>query len=103
MAAGMPELLLPIVSDFEASGRDSLGKLHTALTEFRYDDAKGILHQLKGAAGTMGLIQFQELCRECEDQVTTHAIPSRFGELGGTMIASLQEAAAYLQNQQSAL
>jgi HPt (histidine-containing phosphotransfer) domain-containing protein len=101
MASDMPELLLPIVSDFEASGRESLSKLHRALTEMRYDEAKGILHQLKGAAGTMGMVEFQELCRECEDQIAAHTIPTRFGELGDLMIQSVHGAAAYLRGEQT--
>ena len=67
MASGRPELLLPIVSDFETHGREQLSNLHAALTQGRLEDGKSILHQLKGASGTMGMIRFEELCRECED------------------------------------
>ena len=55
MASGRPELLLPIVRDFETHGREQLSNLSAALTEGRLEDGKSILHQLKGASGTMGM------------------------------------------------
>lgn len=101
MASGMPELLLPIVTDFETSGRDSLNALTEALREGRYPDAKGILHQLKGSSGTMGMIQFQELCRECESQVAAQSVPPRYSELGPLLLQSVQGASAYLRGEWS--
>jgi len=100
MASGMPELLLPIVTDFQRSGDESLAKLRAALSEGRFADAKGILHQLKGASGTMGLVQFQNLCRECEEQVDAQIVPTRFGELALLLAHSVQGACAFLRGEQ---
>ena len=98
MAAGTPELLLPIVVDFEASGKRQLNSLHAALTEGRFGDGKDILHQLKGASGTMGMLRFEELCRQCEEQVTLGQIPTRFAELAPLLLESVSGAASYLEN-----
>ncbi len=101
MASGRPELLLPIVSDFEMHGRGQLSNLHAALTQGRPEDGKSILHQLKGASGTMGMIQFQELCRECEEELTTGQIPPRLAELGPLLLESVAGASAHLRGEVS--
>ena len=54
MAAGQPGLLLPIVHDFASHGRDQLVTLESTLADNRIEESRGILHQLKGSAGTMG-------------------------------------------------
>ncbi len=97
MAAGTPELLLPIVIDFEVAGKRQLNDLHGALTEGRFADGKDILHQLKGASGTMGMFRFEQLCRECEDQVGSGQIPPRFAELAPLLLESVAAASSYLQ------
>ena len=96
MSAGMPELLLPIVTDFATSGRESLTALHAALAGDRFPDAKDQLHQVKGAAGTIGLIQFRDLCMECEQHVLAQTVPPRLAELGPLLEESVQAACAYL-------
>ncbi|MBI22487.1 MAG: hypothetical protein CMN05_02695 [Roseibacillus sp.] len=101
MASGRPELLLPIVSDFETHGREQLSNLHAALTQGRLEDGKSILHQLKGASGTMGMIRFEELCRECEEQVTAGRVPPRFAELGPLLLESVAGAGAHLRGEAS--
>ncbi|HAT20014.1 MAG: Hpt domain-containing protein [Roseibacillus sp.] len=97
MASGRPELLLPIVRDFETHGREQLSNLSAALTEGRLEDGKSILHQLKGASGTMGMIRFEELCRECEEQVAAGQIPPRFAELEPLLLESVAGASAHLR------
>ena len=89
-------MLLPIVTDFASSGRGSLASLDTALAEGRFPDAKDLLHQLKGAAGTIGLIQFRELCIECEAHVVAQTVPPRVAELGPLLTESIQAACTYL-------
>ncbi len=96
MASGVPELLHEIVTDFETSGRASLARLEAALREARFPDAKDILHQLKGASGTMGLIRFQKLCKECEEHVVARTYPPRFEELAPLLTESVQAACAHL-------
>lgn len=98
MAAGTPELLLPIVIDFETNGKLQLNRLHRALVEGRFMDASDILHQLKGASGTMGMIRFEELCRECEGQVGSEQIPPRFADLAPLFLESIASATSYLQD-----
>ncbi len=100
ISSGVPELLLPIVIDFEGSARENLTSIHGALTEGRFADAKGIFHQLKGASGTMGMVQFQDLCRECEEQVAAQMIPPRFAELDPLLLQSVHGACAYLRGEQ---
>ena len=99
MASGRPELLLPIINDFQAHGRDQLVNLHTALTEDRFQDGKEILHQLKGSSGTMGMVQFADLCRECEEQVASGQVPSRFAELEPLLLESVASASAHLRGE----
>jgi len=101
MASGRPELLLPIVSDFETHGREQLSNLQAALTEGRLGDGRSILHQLKGASGTMGMIQFEELCRECEEELTAGQIPPRLAEFGPLLLESVAEASAHLRGEVS--
>ncbi len=101
MASGRPELLLPIVRDFETHGREQLSNLSAALTEGRLEDGKSILHQLKGASGTMGMIRFEELCRECEEQVAAGQIPPRFAELEPLLLESVAGASAHLRGEVS--
>jgi HPt (histidine-containing phosphotransfer) domain-containing protein len=98
MSAGMTEILLPIVTDFSTSGRDSLSHLGDALRASRFAEARDILHQLKGASGTMGLVQFQELCAECEAQVSAEAIPTRLRELVPLLENSVAAATRYLSS-----
>lgn len=100
MSAGVPEVLLPIVTDFLSSGRQSLLQLAEALTTQRFADAKGILHQLKGASGTMGMVQLQALCAECEQHVLAQARPPRVAELPALLEASVDAASRYLQGEE---
>lgn len=92
----MPELLIPIVTDFAAFGEGSLTSLYAALREGRFAEAKDVLHQLKGAAGTIGLLRFRELCIECEHQVVAQTIPPRLAELGPLLTESVEAACNYL-------
>ena len=96
MAAGAPELLLPIVADFLASGNASLDTLHAALAAGDLPAAQGVLHQIKGASGTMGLLQFRELCAECEGQVKAGSAPARVGELRPLLQQSVEAATQHL-------
>jgi HPt (histidine-containing phosphotransfer) domain-containing protein len=98
MAGGVPAILLPIVADFKTSGLGSIARLETALAERRYPDAKDILHQLKGASGTMGLRQFQELCAECESHVLADTAPPRLAEFRPLLDQSVQAACRDLQD-----
>jgi len=97
MAAGRPELLLPIITDFQVHGRDQLTNLQAALTEGRFEDGRDILHQLKGSSGTMGMIQFEALCRECEEQVAAGQVPPRFAELDPLLRESVAGASDHLR------
>ena len=99
MAAGRPELLLPIITDFQVHGRDQLTNLHAALTEGRFEDGRDILHQLKGSSGTMGMIQFEALCRECEEQVAAGQVPPRFAELDPLLRESVAGASDHLRGE----
>jgi HPt (histidine-containing phosphotransfer) domain-containing protein len=96
MAAGAPQALLAIVSDFEASGRKSLAALEGALAHGRWREARDLLHQLKGAAGTIGLSRLREICAECETQVGAETLPTRAGELGALLTESVAAACAHL-------
>lgn len=101
MASGRPELLLPIINDFQTHGQAQLTNLHAALTENRFEDGKEILHQLKGSSGTMGMIQFEALCRECEEQVSAGQVPPRFAELDALLQESVADASAHLRGEVS--
>lgn len=96
MSAGAPEFLCPIIADFQCSGRQALAKLDTALAEGRFGDAKGILHQLKGSSGTIGLLELRELCAVCEAEVVSQTVPARRSELPALLDQSVAAALAYL-------
>jgi hypothetical protein len=48
----------------------------------------------------MGMVQLQDLCRECEEQVAAQMIPPRFAELDPLLLQSVHGACAYLRGEQ---
>lgn len=100
MAAGQPTLLLPIVNDFASHGRDQLVILEAALADNRIEESRGILHQLKGSAGTMGMAQFADICRQCEEHLASNQSPSLLPELAPLLQASIEHAIAHLEDPQ---
>jgi HPt (histidine-containing phosphotransfer) domain-containing protein len=99
MSAGVPDILLPIVSDFQESGSQSLAKLEAALAARQFAAAKDILHQLKGASGTIGLVRFQEACAQCEQHVVAQVSPPRLPELRPLLDESVAAATSYLRGE----
>jgi len=97
MAAGQPGLLLPIVHDFASHGRDQLVTLESTLADNRIEESRGILHQLKGSAGTMGMTQFADICRKCEEQLANNQPPTRLPELASLLQESIDHAIAHLE------
>ncbi len=98
MAAGQPGLLLPIMHDFALQGRNQLKTLEATLADNQIEESRGILHQLKGSAATMGMAQFANMCQECEEQLGTNLHPQRLPELAPLLQESIDHAVAYLQN-----
>ena len=99
MSAGSPDLLLPIVSDFKASAHQYFESLHAALSERKFVEAKGVLHQIKGASGTIGLSQFRDLCAECERAVVAETVPPQLADLPVLLEESITAALAYLNGE----
>ena len=97
MAAGQPGLLLPIVHDFASHGRDQLVTLESTLADNRIEESRGILHQLKGSAGTMGMAQFADICRKCEEQLANNQPPTHLPELIPLLQESIDHAIAHLE------
>ena len=97
MAAGQPGLLLPIVHDFASQGRNQLATLEATFADNQIEESRGILHQLKGSAGTMGMAQFADMCRECEEQLAINLHPLRLPELAPLLQESIDHAIAYLE------
>ena len=97
MAAGQPGLLLPIVRVFAAHGRDQLVNLEATLADNRIEESRGILHQLKGSAGTMGMAQFADICQKCEEQLANNQPPTCLPELGPLLQESIDHAIAHLE------
>ena len=97
MAAGQPDLLLPIVRDFASHGLDQLVNLQATLADNRIEEGRGILHQLKGSAGTMGMARFADRCRECEEQLAGSQDPERLLELASLLQESVVHAIAHLE------
>ena len=71
ISAGVPELLLPILEDFQGTTREALENLRQTLTAGRMQDASSEFHQLKGASGTLGLREFHDRCARYEAEATT--------------------------------
>ena len=97
MAAGQPDLLLPIVRDFASHGLDQLVNLQATLADNRIEEGRGILHQLKGSAGTMGMARFADRYRECEEQLAGSQDPERLLELASLLQESVVHAIAHLE------
>jgi HPt (histidine-containing phosphotransfer) domain-containing protein len=68
MAAGAVDQFSAILEDFHQTSRQSLAKLE-ALEEGRFEPAREIAHQLKGASGSLGLQDFHLLAAECEQNL----------------------------------
>ncbi len=68
MATGAVEQFGAILDDFAETSHHSLAKLE-ALEEGRFEPAREIAHQLKGASGTLGLEDFHLLAAECEQNL----------------------------------
>ena len=66
MTAGVPELLLPILDEFETTTRDAIGRLGPILSAGKIRESAPEFHQLRGASGTLGLRDFYERCAQLE-------------------------------------
>ncbi len=101
MAAGSPELLLPILDDFESSARESLGAIRSALAGNPEPDSRSLLHQLKGSSGSLGLIEFHELCARSEAAARQGAPldPALPDQLEDLLESSARAARHYLQGE----
>jgi HPt (histidine-containing phosphotransfer) domain-containing protein len=65
MATGAVEQFGAILEDFHHTSLQSLARLE-GLDEGRFETAREIAHQLRGASGTLGLEEFHRLAAECE-------------------------------------
>lgn len=60
IASGAPELVLEILEDFRSDALEKLSRLSSSLTEQDFTTAEGLLHQLCGTSGTLGLTELYQ-------------------------------------------
>ncbi len=96
MAAGTPDLLLPILDDFHEKSRTSLTTLEEALAAGNIEQARSLFHQLKGSSGTLGLLSLHKLCAHFESatragDVVDPTIPTQLRGLLDDSVAAARE------------
>lgn len=99
MATGAVDQFGAILEDFHNTSREALAKLE-ALDEGRFEVAREITHQLKGASGTLGLRDFHLLAAECEQNLKQEVSINReqFTRLQSLLELSVSAARAHLSS-----
>lgn len=87
MAGDTPEVILEILGDFQEEALLSLNEIPSLFSEERFKEASGILHQLAGSSGSLGLSSFYKKVRILEDDCKKE----------GSSVESLREARELLK------
>jgi two-component system sensor histidine kinase TorS len=71
---------MELIELFIETGRSDLDKLRSAMKEGNGEEAANVVHSLKGAAGSLGLVDLSEIAKEIEEKARNN----RLEEIAGS-------------------
>ena len=98
IAAGAPDLILEILTDFHQESKDRLATLSESLSSGDLSSSAALLHQLSGSSGTIGLEDFHQKSKRFETQCLAGDHPGSITEaLSELLDDSVDKARQFLE------
>lgn len=96
LAPDTPEALVPIVEQFRENSAELISSMKEALSKSDTDSIAGYVHQLKGSAGTLGMVSLYESCLSLEKKSMEGINTETFDDMSHSLSVSVQLALSAL-------